>query len=115
MDTDDDSTSKLPKVVEVSVSFQKGRKGRFDFETFLRKTGFEEFMKELSDDEHIKTKEEIRRIFNSLTIMWVRIELIKFVGYKIRKGQRGRKFKIYEPLDEVTFTVTVRMPENNNR
>jgi len=119
MDNDEFEQSHLPQVVEISIVFERGRAGRFDFEIFLRRTGFEQILRQLNPKDSEKTKQNLQRIFNSLTTIWEDCGLIKHVGHKTRtdadgRKQRGRKFKIYEPLDVVTFTATVKIPENNN-
>lgn len=102
------------QLIEVEFRLRKGYLGRFDFDMFIRQSGLNAMMN--GDDEDKTKRQDLQRLYNELTKLWEEQNFIRFVGYKTVKGQRGRRFKIYEPNVNLTFkwhVHDIKKEENN--
>jgi len=100
----DEETKVQAKMVRVNFELKKGFFGRFDFDTFVENSGL---MVLLLEPDSTITRDDLQRFYNALIKMWEDMNFIKFVGHKTVKGQRGRRFKIYEPIVNLNFTWEV--------
>lgn len=101
MDSDGEKQKKMTIVKVFRFNRPAGWNGRFDFEDFIHDTGLAGL---LVDDENPTTRDELQRLYGDLTKLWTKSNLIKAVGHKTRKGQRGRKMVMYEPIVPLNFT-----------
>lgn len=101
----DDVAKVEAKMVRVNFELKRGYFGRFEFDTFIERSGLAVLL--LEPDSNI-TRDDLQRFYNALIKMWEDMNFIKFVGHKTQKGQRGRRFKIYEPMVNMNFTWEVK-------
>ena len=112
---DDEDKSSVSGVIAIELQLHAGFRGRFDFQKFLALTGLENFLEKLSGKKLERTKQDLHRIFNSLVSLWEQNGMIEFKGYKSQeRGQRGRRFKIYEPLYDLEIKITYDTMSNDN-
>ncbi len=98
------------KITITKIEFQrkKGMFGRFTFEDFMQVSKLDVLL--FGDEKETeKRRDDIQRLYNALITVWIQAGFIKSVGHHTKKGQRGRRMVVYEPLMDLNFTTEIKM------
>lgn len=107
------SESNNLKVSITKIEFQrkKGFTGRFTFDDFMAVSKLD-FLLFGNEKETDKRRDDIQRLYNALITVWIQAGFIKSVGHHTKKGQRGRRMVVYEPLMDLNFTTEININDS---